>query len=526
MRRLSVFTGGFTLEAAEAVNRGVRESGSQAEGGPDLVSTPRSPDSPTAILDGIASLVDKSLVRRDAGEEEPRFSLLETVREFAWEGLLSADERDAVADAHAEWCLDLAEGSRLATFVPGGEEQLRRLETEHANLRAALAWLDRRGDGERLLRLTAALGEYWYAYSHYWEGRLWFDRALAAAPDAPSASRGRALVAFAKLLRFQDESAQAEDLLAEGLAIARARGDPLTTATALIVLGGLANQRGDDDLAQRCLDEGLEVGAAIEDPGVAAAVSGMVLAHLGLTAHGRGDLDEARSRHEQALHVCRAHGYDLGVIRSLRDLGDVARDQGDYTASVAFYRESLELMGDRGDLRVVADVLAGTAVAAVAWEQPERAARLLGAEEALRERFGGVVVATDRPAHERTVAALRAALGEQGRRDAWSAGRSLSLADAMAEAQEVEPAPAVGAGPAAAGITLSRREREVLALLAARKTDREIAEALFLSVRTVEGHVARIFAKLGVRTRTAAAAAALAAGLVAPVAPARPAPPR
>ena len=507
-RRLAVFAGGFAPEAAEWVMGTARR--------------PEACPSPALVLDGIASLVDKSLVRREeADEEEPRFSLLDTIREFAWEQVVAGDEQDTVADAHAAWCLDLAERSRLAAYLPDGERQLDRLETEHANLRAALAWLDRRGDGDRLLRLAAALGEYWYARSHLREGRAWFERALAGAPDAPSETRARALVGFGKLLGVQGESARAEHLLAEGLAIARARNDALTTAVALVVLGGLpnlgglANERADHDRAQRLFEEALVHAAAIADPGIAAAVTGMALAHLGLTAHGRGDLDGARARHKEALRACRAHGYGLGVVRSLRDLGDVARDLGDHAGSVAFYRESLSLMGERGDLRVVADALAGTAVAAAAWRQPELAARLLGAEEALRERFGGVIAATDRPAHDRAIATVRGALDEQVLKTAWSAGRGLSLAGAKAEAWAVGPTSAFGGGPDATGGTvLSRREREVLALLVAGRTDPAIAEALFLSVRTVEGHVARILAKLGVHTRTAAATAALAAGLV------------
>jgi DNA-binding CsgD family transcriptional regulator len=256
--------------------------------------------------------------------------------------------------------------------------------------------------------------------------------------------------------------------------------------------------------------------AAIPDPVIAASITGTALANLGIAAHVNGDLAAARARHEQALRLRREHGYTLGVIRSLRDLGDVARDQGAYADSIAFYRECLSLLGDSGDLRVVGDVLAGAALAAVAWEQPVRAARLLGAAASVRERFGAaIVVPTDRAAQARVLDNLRATLGEQGLQIAWVAGQELALASALAEVQAMAP-PETTAGQADhATISLSPREEEVLRRLILGHTDPEIAAALFLSVRTVESHVARILAKLGVRTRTAAATAAIAAGLVA-----------
>jgi DNA-binding CsgD family transcriptional regulator len=182
---------------------------------------------------------------------------------------------------------------------------------------------------------------------------------------------------------------------------------------------------------------------------------------------------------------------------------------------VAWYREALDLMGAQGDARVLIDALEGTALAAVAWDQPERAARLLGAAEALGERYAIVAfVVTDRTAHERVLAAAREALGASRFETAWAAGRRLTVAEAVAEVGGVAD-PGAESASAAGGLRLSSRERDVLRLVAAGATDREIAEALFLSVRTVEAHVARIRAKIGVHTRTAA----VAAGLIDPVTP-------
>ncbi|MGH2561326.1 MAG: ATP-binding protein [Thermomicrobiales bacterium] len=515
-RRVGIFVGGFSLDAADFVSGG-QESGARGQG--EHAAPSPTPDSRflTPTLDLLASLVDKSLLRQAAWEGEPRFTMLETIRAFAVEQLVARDEFDAVSDAHAGWCLDLAERSELARRLPAGERQLRRLEADHANLRTALDWLDRRGDAERLLRLAAALGGFWHAHSHYREGRIWLERALAVETQASDDLRARALVELGGLLALQSETDRAEQILTESVAVLREYGDAAAAAIALIRLGGIADHRGHYSQAERLLEEALSQAAAIQDSEYAAIVTGWALANLGVAAQGQGRFDVARMRHEESLQICREHGYLLGVIRSLRDLGDLARDQGDFGGSVAFYRECLSLLGEHGDVRVVVDVLEGSARAAAAWHQPEQAARLLGAAEALREEIGAAfIVPTDRAAHERTVAIIRASLGEHGLQAAWSIGRGRGLASAIAEMQAMSSPAVADVAVDHAGITLSPREHEILRLLTAGQTDREIADALFISVRTVEHHVARILRKLGVRTRTAAVRAAIAASLVDP----------
>jgi non-specific serine/threonine protein kinase len=520
-RRLAGFVDGFSLEAAEYVGgEAARRRGGKDDSSPSLPPCCLAA-SPPSVLDGLGSLVDMSLVQLEAGEDEPRYGMLETIREFAGEQLVASDEFAAVADAHADWCLALAEQCQWALFLPDGDRLFRRLETDHANLRSALAWLDQQVDPGRLARLVAALSDFWYAHSHYWEGRTWFERVLAH--GAAGSREARVLVGFGRLLSFQGDLQRAEELLAEGIATAHERGDAVTTAAGLLRQGWNAGQRGAYGQADELLQAVLVHAAAIKDPLIAAAVTGMALANLGLVARWQGDLEAARAWHEQSLRICRAHGYTLGVIRSLSDLGEVARDRGDLIDAARCYRESLELLGDRGDLRIVGDVLAGTGMIAVAWGQPERAARLLGAAEAVREQFGMAAVdPMDRLAHERAVAAICAALSEQDFRTAWATGRGLSLVSAMAEVQALAPATAT-AGPhgghSGVGSLLSPRERDVLALLVLGQTNPAIAEALFISVRTVENHIAHILAKLGVSTRTAAVAAAITAGLHTPVQP-------
>jgi predicted ATPase/DNA-binding CsgD family transcriptional regulator len=502
-RRLGIFADGFTLDDAEAI-------AAPNEPGGERQST----------LDLIGALVDKSLVRQEIADGESRFTMLETIRAFALEQLDERNEATAVGEAHADWRLAEAEGAGLAAALPDQQDQLRRLEADHANLRAALAWFDQHQDGLRLLRLTAALIDFWSARGHYREAHDWLEIALARGPAAPTRARARVMIGLSRMLSMQGEIECADSLLIEAVAILRAHSDPAATALALTRQGVIANQLGAHDRAERVLEEALALVSAAPERETDVAATVGILANLGIAAIGRGDLALARERHERALAIARSSGYTLGVIRSLRDLGDVARDQGNHLDSLAFYRESLATLGDYRDLPVVVDVLEGAALAAVVWRQPERATRLLGAAEAFRDQFGAEFsVPTDRAAHDRTLSTIRLTLPEAEIRAVWEAGRQLTLTEAMDEIHALalpETATAETVDPTA--VRLSPREKEVLRQLAAGQTDREIAATLYLSVRTVEAHVARIHAKLGVRTRTAAVTIAVASGLVEPAA--------
>jgi non-specific serine/threonine protein kinase len=365
------------------------------------------------------------------------------------------------------------------------------------------------------LRLVSALGGFWYAHGHYREGTTWIEHALATAPRTFTHERAPVLAALARLRWLQGDFTSADGLLIQSVAALRNGSDVATLALALIVQGANAISLGNDTEAEAVLDEALGVAKTTDDPAIGGALAARTLANLGLAAHARGDLDLAVTRHHLALRTAQEHAYVLGVIRSLRDLGDVARDQGDYATSVGFYQESLALWGERGDVRVLIDILEGTALATAAWNEPERAARLLGAAEAFSEQFGtSARVQSDQAAHDRAVTAVRVGLAGPRVAAAWSAGRLMTIPEAITEVRALVQSPASGQIIDRSGIRLMPREREILRMLAAGRSDREIAAALFLSARTVEGHVARIRTKLGVRTRAAAVAAAMAAGIV------------
>jgi DNA-binding CsgD family transcriptional regulator len=318
------------------------------------------------------------------------------------------------------------------------------------------------------------------------------------------ADRAKALVALGLIQLYQGANREAEPCLNAGLSICRAVGDARHAALALIGLSAVAIEQGDLDRGDALLEEARVAAQDVADRRLAGILAGQVAINLAVAPRAKGQYALAAAHLEQALLLEREAGYSEGVILALGDLGTLARDQDDYARALALYREALDV--GRGDpaTREVIEIVEAVGIVAAAVGQAERAARLLSAAKAQRDRLGlRYGVKADRVAVEQAVADARAALGEDALASAWAAGRILSPAQAVAEA--LDPL------MLAAGIprgSLTPREEEILRLLAAGMTNPEIAATLFLSVRTVENHVAHILAKLGVRTRTAAATAA------------------
>jgi predicted ATPase/DNA-binding CsgD family transcriptional regulator len=483
-RRLTVFAGGFTLAAAEAVG--------------DEGTIPG-----LSVVDRIVSLVEKSLVRV-VGEPlgEPRYGMLEVVREYGLEQLADSGEVDGARAAYAAYVLALAEANACGTGGPWRLDRLLRLEAELTNLRAALGWFRERGDGEGLLRLVAALGGFWYLAGPYAEARAWMDAALAA-PGGWSPARREALVGASSIATRQGDAASATALAEAALAGARTAGDRTGIARAFQTLSYAANLAGDSARALALAEENLAAHRAIGDDWLPLALN-----RLGIECCLAGDLARAEAVLGEALAVARERDNFLVVLAAPFNLGLVALARGDWRLAAERCREVLAFGVPVGEvLGLVADL-------AAAGGRAEQAARLLGGADAVREIDGWVLQPFVRTLYERAEAVARRALGEERFATAWEAGRRLSPPQIVAEALDAATALAADPDPKrATGVGLTPRETEVLRLLVAGRSDPEIAAALCIGRRTAAWHVSNILGKLGVRTRTEAVAHALRAGL-------------
>jgi predicted ATPase/DNA-binding CsgD family transcriptional regulator len=496
-RRLAVFAGGCTLEAAEAV---VTE-----EDGPG-----------PATLDGLSSLVDSSLlVQLQQPDGEPRFSMLETIREFGLERLEERGEADETRRRHATFFLALAERSTARPERPDADACL---ATEHDNLRLALAWYEHRGDPEGGLRLADALLRFWYWHSHRAEGHRWVERFVAAGDEVASELRAKALFALGILTTGAQPDKRAIPPLRESLALWRRSGNAAGTAQTLNMLGIKLKKLGAYAEAAPLLDEA----AALFDGLGLDAWWALAYHHRGMVAYGLENLAMAESMIGEAVARHRQLG-DAGappawVAMALNDLGVVVGERGNLTRAATLQSESLDLWHRIGSREGVADALAGLATV-VAAGQPEQAARLFGASAALADAVGYSFGLPERAVHERAVAGLKSTMGDAAFAAAWNAGRDLSLDRAAAEAvtvrpPAVEPTDTVRVEASEFPAGLSPREVEVLRHLVVGASNREIAAELFISPRTVQAHLANLFAKLGVHTRAAAVARAYELGLV------------
>ncbi len=546
-RRLAVFVGGFTLGAAEAVaGDGLRVPG---DGKLPVGSHAASVDSPDArhpipdTLDLIASLIDHSLLRQSAasGDEtppfsggglggEPRYTMLETVREYARDRLDASDVSDVIHRRHAAYFLACAEAAdespstRLTTAATAGSfwalrrkltgrrlaDWLNRLEADHDNLRAALDWLAHAAEPEAFLRLVRSLSMFWLFRGPYEEGRARLERALGQNGETSPLLRREALFGLGLLAVFQDDVARAESCFGESLAISQAHGDPAGVAYGWLGLGLVAMHQRRFGPATTRLEEALAWARRLDDRAQASVCAGIALGFLGASAYAQDALPLATSRFEAALLDQRAIDDRWGMGFSLVGLGYAARGRGDEARAAALFSEGLAPFTEVGDRRIIALALDGVAGVAIAWEQSERASRLFGAAAALREASGLPVEPAFRAAHGRDVAAARAALGEDAFAAGWATGAALPLPAAVAEAAAVSrpapsPLPESPAPSQAEQLGLTPRESEVLRLLAAGMSDREIADALSISERTAGNHVQHAMQKIGVESRTAAA---------------------
>jgi predicted ATPase len=451
-RRLAVFSDGCTLEAVEAVCNAKEDLGLD-------------------LLDGMSSMVDQSLVRQIETEgQDPRFVMLETIREYALERLGASGDEPITRRAHAAYCLVLAEeiGSARETTVIESSEWLDRCEREHENFRAALDWLCENDVGQWGLRLGGALFQFWERREYISEGRNWLEKLLAL-PGAAARDkvRARALFAAGVLAGAQKDYELANNLLTESLEINRetddkwaaavslnalavtaldhrdvaaARklseqnlevwrelGDRAAVARSLSNLASVVKEQGDYPLARSLYDEALAIFREIGD----ATAAARVLNKQGDVAREQGDPAEARELYEQSLATFREFGDRWGTALALADLGNLARERRDFSAAASLYRDSLRIFHELDYKRGVAQVLESFACVAADQGEAKRALSLAGSASALRHALGTPLAPTEQAKLEASLESARKRLAGSEGASAWMEGWTIPLKETV-----------------------------------------------------------------------------------------------
>jgi non-specific serine/threonine protein kinase len=472
LQQVSAFSGGWTLEAAEAVCEPTLD-----------------------VFRVLPSLVDKSLVQVEQRAGQSRYRLLETLRQYGIEKLRDAHKERVSRTRHLGWCERLVRLVEREVWGPRQWEWLQRLEAEADNVRAALSWsLVEPAELDTGLRLAASLGRFWFLDGYLVECGQWLETLLASA-QAGSA-RVEALSASGFLLLRRGDPVAAGPRLEEAVALARKLDDRCLLAFSLNYLGEQRVHKGDVAGARPPLEESL----ALTAEGAVAAYwpQYRVLYDLGELAELEGDWAAASSWYEQCLKLAEARQDGWRTV-VLRRLGQVALNRDDLTAAHDWLNDSLVVACEWGKSGwIVAPVLAVMAGLALAEAAPERALCLAGAATSLREKHQARLAPTDTARLEAGIASARRALGEVSAAKAWAAGYAMTPDQAVAYALEHA---LTRSAATAVRVGLTPRETEVAALLGRFATNQEIATQLVISERTAKRHVENILLKLGLRSR-------------------------
>jgi predicted ATPase/DNA-binding SARP family transcriptional activator/DNA-binding CsgD family transcriptional regulator len=528
-RRLSVFAGGFSLEAAEALGAG----GGIEEGD---------------VVELFLMLVDKSLVVREAEEGGFRYGMLEPVRQYAQEKLEESDEAQATKRAHAEYCLALAEEAEPRLWESGDKVWFDRMEKEHDNMRTALSWTLDNEETELALRLGGALRWFWRARGYYGEGRRWLERALSEEGRTSAAARAKALdgvgwlaseqhdidrvqaageeglelseeaeiggVILANFKNLLGEAAwlrgdyeRAAGLFEEGLVLHREARNTRGVAWSVCSLAAVSSDRGDYERSKELYEEAI---ALARKMGGALPLGDLLLA-LGWEYMLEGDHERATALNEEAAVLYRERGSRGGLKYALDTLGWAALFRGDHKRARALYEENLVLCRELGDKLAASASMDGLACYAPSGGEALRAARLFGAAQALREGVGYRQKPRERSLRKPYLTFARSCSDEAAWETAFAEGKAMSFEEAVEyalSAEELGPPSPPPERPSTGTRQpdLTRREKAVAALVAQGLTNRQIAKELVVSERTVENHVANILKKLGLHSRERVAA--------------------
>lgn len=410
--RLAVFMGGWTLAAAEAVCADTAAESAELRR--------------LAILNGLMTLADHSLVQTVAVDDEQRYALLETMRAYAGERLAASGELPAVAARHAAYFGELAEAASQALSGPDQVDWLRRLDHDHDNLRAALGWAL---EHEPALagRIAIAIWRFWLVRGHLQEGRRWLAQ---VAPKLPPALRATAQLGAGRLARQQGDLDAAVECLSASLATQRALGDEGGVAVALGYLGVVAYDQGDFARAEALHRESLALRHRVGDLwGIAAT-----LTNLGEVARQQGDVAGALALQRDALERFRALGDGVGSATALLNLGMLELMLGRHAAARPLLQESLALWVAIGEQVDIAESLEGLAAVAASTGEARRAAQLAGAAAGLREAVGSLLSPADQQRLAAMLSGARDQLGPTAFAAAWAEGRGWRLAEAVAVA--------------------------------------------------------------------------------------------
>jgi predicted ATPase/DNA-binding CsgD family transcriptional regulator len=484
-RRLCVFSGSFTLN--EALTVGIVGSAAGDDEAAEMLA-----------IDMLSVLVDNSLIRQQERTGEPRFSMLETIREFGLEELGTHGELPAARDRHADYFIELAEAAIVQLRGAGRLPWLVRLEDAHDNLRSALAWLSHTSDGPRAVQLAGALWRFWWWRSYPVEGRRHLEDALSL-PGASSrgAEHARALTGCGALAETMGDYAVAAQYYESALAVWNSLEDQTELAHALLFRWLVALSIDDEDRMAALATESLRLFHALGDQwGTATS-----LLELGVVAMLRADHAEGERVLLEAIDGFAALPDAWGVALCEGVLGNIKSGQGDYVAAVTLLEGSLRSLLALDDHWGVATVLLSIARTAADQGNHELVVRISASVQSLHDAMGALVKAPFRERYRRNLLEAERQLGRNRFLELMAEGAALTPTAAVAAAFEpVQPAVLERSRAESVLAVLSPREREVLRLVPGR-TAKEIGEALFISESTVRTHIEHILNKLGLRNQ-------------------------